>query len=291
MQRPSNGMLVGGVCTGLQRPFIGQIEFHRRTLPGLPAEFQRDDAGQRAKQRRTAYKRARTIIGEWGRPMTETNDPADLDISGKQRGRAIIEYVSAGLAGLTGGWSEAAMLPIRRVIERRLKELEETLVEEMRKGLITEDQIIDEDRLAAFILRVRRASMEGAARNKIRIIARYFFRNAPSPYFNDGAMADFVNITEQLTDDDMRCLAVIKHAQEDEYFERDAKARNRPHLYHIKLYGLFADQQSFAEAVHALGRFGLVYQSATMDSTGNRVTKRGLDYIENLDFDCIEQPT
>ena len=224
--------------------------------------------------------------------MSDISGFDEHDISAKQRGQAIIEYVSAGVSWFTGGWSEAAMLPMRRVIERRLKELEETLLEEMRSGLITEDQIIDEDRLAAFVLRVRRASMEGAAKNKIRIIARYFFRNASSPYFNDGAMADFVNITEQLTDDDMRCLAIIKYARQNGYLEReDIDVGERLLRAGTDRPDIFPDPESFEEAVFALSRFGLIYQGHTLDYMGSRVTKRGIDYVDNLDLDCIEFPS
>ena len=223
--------------------------------------------------------------------MKNTDGSDDLDISSARRGEAIIEYVSIGLAWLSGGSSEAAMLPIRRIIKRRLQALEETLVEEMRNGLIDEGMIIEEDRLAAFILRVGRASMEGAAKNKIRMMARYFFRNASSPHFNDAKMNDFVSVTSQLTDNDLRCLVIIKHAQEDGYFERDDRSFNKFLLYQVNKRELFSDQDSFEEAVFALGRFGLIYQGSTMERLGNRVTKRGLDYIDNLDFDCIEQPS
>ena len=83
--------------------------------------------------------------------MMEAELPFPIDV---KRGQAIIEYVSAGTAYLAGGWSEAFGIPIRRVIEKRLKELDEALLKEMRSGLIDESTVIDEDRLAAFVLRV-----------------------------------------------------------------------------------------------------------------------------------------
>jgi hypothetical protein len=221
--------------------------------------------------------------------MANEVTPAGVDLSNERRGQAITEYVSMAFAALTGGFSEVAMMPIRRLIERRLKELEETLLEEMRSGLIDESTIIEEDRLAAFVLRVRRAAMEGAAKNKIKIIARYFFRNAPSSNFSDGKMADFANITEQLTDDDMRCLAIMKHARDNGYFERtDVAEGDRLIVASADRRDLFPDQHAFEEAVFALGRFGLIYQGSSLDYMGNRITKRGFDYVDNLDVDCIE---
>jgi hypothetical protein len=213
----------------------------------------------------------------------------DIDISNKQRGQAIIEYVSAAAAYVTGGWSEAVALPIRRYIEKHLKELEEVLIEEMRSGLVDETTLIEEDRLAAFVLRVRRAALEGTAKRKLRIMARYFFRTAPSPNFSSDAMADFFDVTERLTDTDMRCLAMLKRAQQAEpivpgsggYLVRTIQVR-------AELRPDFPTELLFFQAVFALSRFGLVYGGPMADDSPVNVSERGLDYLNNLDFDCLD---
>lgn len=219
----------------------------------------------------------------------EKTTHSELDISDKKRGKEIIEYVSAGMSITTGGLSEALMFPIRRVVERRLQKLEEVLVEELRAGLVTEDAVIEEDRLAAFILRVRRASMEGAARNRLKIMARYFFRNAPSPDFAESIATDFYSVTEQLTDSDMRCLALLKRARINGYFDKeDNERRTRRIEYKMDTTGMFSNEIAFDQAALALVRFGFIGLGSTWGGIGMSATDRCLTYIDNLDLENIE---
>lgn len=221
--------------------------------------------------------------------MKETS--SELTIDDKKRGEAIIEYVSAATNILTGGLSETVMLPIRRVVRRRLQELDELLVEEMRAGLVTKDAVIDEDRLAAFVLRVGRAAMEGTAKQKLRIIARYFFRTATSAAFEEGKMVDFATITEQLTDSDMRCLAVLKRADLNGYFERDIEGddqREESRLrYEMDAQKDFHSEQEFNEAVIALVRFGFIDMASAWGGIALFATARCHEYIRALDLENL----
>lgn len=216
---------------------------------------------------------------------------SELNVNDKKRGEAIIEYVSAATGILTGGLSEAVMLPIRKVVQRRLHQLDELLVEEMRAGLITPDAVIDEDRLAAFVLRVGRAAIEGTAQRKLRIIARYFFRTAPSAVFDEGQMADFATITEQLTDNDMRCLAVLKRAELDGHFERDIEGndqREKSRLrYEMDTQKDFRSEQEFNEAVIALVRFGFIDMASAWGGIELFATARCREYLHALDLDNL----
>lgn len=152
---------------------------------------------------------------------------------------------------------------------------------EMRSGLIDESTVIDEDRLAAFVLRVRRAALEGTANKKLRIMARYFFRTAPLPKFSSDAAADFFAITEQLTDTDMRCLTLMKRKREEENFNRIFEPSSKASpltVCDVDFADVFPDLRSLNEAAFALGRFGLVYSGTTADSTGITLSRRGFDY-------------
>lgn len=220
--------------------------------------------------------------------MTSTTQE---DIAHKTGGHPIVERIAAACAYMTGGWSDGIALPIKRLLDRQIKQLYEVLLEEMRAGQIEEPAVIDEDHLVAFVLRIGRAAMEGAAKNKLKIMARYFFRNAASPDYSSGAMADFLSVTDQLTDADMRSLAVIKRARISNHFERSvAEGADALRIDREMTVGeLFPSQRSFNLAAIALVRFGFIYMGS--DWGGNialSMTPRGFDYIDNLDLDCID---
>jgi hypothetical protein len=198
------------------------------------------------------------------------------DISQETRGKAILEYVSAGLAVATGGFSEVLALPMRNVVERRLQELEEILVEEIRTGCIDESAVIEEDR--------------GAGKKKLRIIARYFFKNVGTvPVLRDN-IADFASVTEQLTDPDMRCLAAIKRARMNGFFERETAEGADPMRMDrgFDFDGNFPNQKTFNEAAIALVRFGFIYMGSAWDEVSLSLTARGMEYVNNLDLECIQ---
>jgi hypothetical protein len=85
-------------------------------------------------------------------------------IAHKVGGQTLIECMSGALELLTGGLSEAIMLPVRQYLRRQIQQLNEVLLEEMRAGKIDDGAVINEDHLVAFVLRVGRAAMEGAAK-------------------------------------------------------------------------------------------------------------------------------
>lgn len=204
----------------------------------------------------------------------------------------MIDRITAGLALLTGGGSDVVMQPIRQLLNRQIKQLQEVLLEEMRSGHIDERAVIKEDHLVAFVLRVGRAALEGAARRKLKIMARYFFRNGGLSDYSSEAASEFFDITAQLTDADMRFLALLKRRREEGYFGRELSAEDevfRHAIYKMDYAESYPDFRSFDEAAFALGRFGLIYTGSTLDTGGVHITKRGLDYIDSLDLDCIEQ--
>jgi len=225
-------------------------------------------------------------------PAVRAAAESELNIDAKKRGEAIIEYVSAATSMLTGGLSETVMLPIRRVVQRRLRELDELLIAEMRAGLVTSEAIIDEDRLASFVLRVGRAAIEGTAKRKLRIIARYFFRTAPTSDFDEGQLADFATIAEQLTDNDMRCLAVLKCAEIEGHFEREIEGDDQQEKsrlrYAMDSHKIFASEQDFNEAVIALVRFGFIDMASAWGGIALFATGRCRDYIHALDLENLE---
>ncbi|MCW7546262.1 hypothetical protein N7I30_21045 [Aurantimonas litoralis] len=206
----------------------------------------------------------------------------------QKRGKAIIEYVSGGLAMITGGVSELVMKPIRDLIEKRLQTLEEMLVQELRDGLIDEEAIIHEEQLASFILRVRRAAAEGVSIRKLRIMARYFFRNAPTEHFEEDTAAEYATITEQLSDRDMRVLAVLKRAREQGIFNVSEEGHYPRLLYELDTVPIFADARSFNEAALALVRFGFIDMASAFGGLALFPTYRCLDYVDTLDLEILE---
>jgi hypothetical protein len=122
-------------------------------------------------------------------------------------------------------------------------------------------------------------------------MARYFFRNAPLSGYSHDAANEFIEVTAQLTEADMSCLAVLKRARDAEHFERQLDPDSEKHRYSI--YSLQPDgsdeaRDNFDQAVFALSRFGLIYSGSMMKNSGLYIAKRGLDYIDSLDLECLE---
>lgn len=220
---------------------------------------------------------------------TSENLPDDKDV---KRGIAIIDYVSAGLGAVSGGLSESVMLPIRRAMEKRVQLLEEAIVQDLRDGLIAEGDIIDEDRLASFILRVRRAAFEGVGKKKLRLMGRIFFKSAKGDDYSEDTLFDFWGITEQLNTDDMKVLAVLKQADLNGYFDQPAgkQRENRRIAFSLDRDGLFEDERSFNEASGALLRFGLVDAVTAWSSLVYFATDRCISYIRHLNFEELDDP-
>ena len=75
-------------------------------------------------------------------PSSSEHLPSTADV---QRGTAIIDYVSAGLGAISGGLSEAVMLPLRRLMDKRVQEMENAIVADLRDGRLSEDDVIEEE--------------------------------------------------------------------------------------------------------------------------------------------------
>ncbi|MEJ8310099.1 hypothetical protein [Agrobacterium larrymoorei] len=208
-----------------------------------------------------------------------------------KRGEAIIEYVSAGLAYFSEGWSEAFMLPLRRLIKKRLEQMEEAVVADIRAGLITAEAVIEEERLASFVLRVRRAAVEGVAQHKLRLMARIFFKSAPREDYAEDEMADFWAITVQLNSSDIKVLAVLKAARENGFGrDSDEERSSRRISAELDSNNAFENELAFREAVLALVRFGFIDAVSGWGSLVYFVTDRCLLYIDKLDFTNLDAP-
>lgn len=203
-----------------------------------------------------------------------------------KRGETIIEYVSAGLGALTGGLSEAAMIPIRKLIAKRLREMEEAIVADIRNGLVSPEDIIEEERLASFVLRVGRAAIEGVGRRKLRLMANIFFKSATKGSFSEDKVADFWGITEQLSDADMKLLVILKEAKLKGYFDRKVEeADERVRITReLDEHARFSDRHELFEAAFALGRFGFVRASSAWGGLAYFATARCLDYLDHLEL-------
>jgi hypothetical protein len=129
----------------------------------------------------------------------------------------MVERILGALGYLSGG--ATALLPLRQYLDRQIDQLQEILLEEMRRAEINPSDVIDDDHLIAFVLRLGRATLENSATSNLRLMARYFFQNATLPDYSPEAAADFFNITAQLTDSDMRCLALLKRMRNEQGFE------------------------------------------------------------------------
>jgi hypothetical protein len=212
------------------------------------------------------------------------------ELTHKVGGQALVERILVVCSYLTGGLSELAMHPVKQLLDRQIKQLQEVLIEEMRAGDVPEGAVIDEEHLVAFVLRISRAAHEGAARRKLKIMARYFFRNATSPAYSPDAAGEFFDITAQLTDMDMRCLAVVKRATEMELFEEGTNQGSRTISFEadLPIEGLFDSKESFKIGAMALFRFGFVYIGSTWGGIVGSLTSRALDYVESIDLDCVD---
>ncbi|PDT14708.1 hypothetical protein CO670_21820 [Rhizobium sp. J15] len=208
-----------------------------------------------------------------------------------KRGKAIIDYVSAGLAMATSGLSETVMLPIRRVVEKRLQDAEDAIVADLRAGRVLEDDVIEEERLASFILRVRRAAFEGVGKKKLRLMARIFFNATSREPYSEDALNDFWAITEQLNINDMKVLTLLKKADEAGYFNRSVEEERgeRKIDYEVDNGQHFTTARDFYEATGALLRFGLVDAVSGWGSLVYYVTDRCLDYVRHLDFNQLDE--
>jgi hypothetical protein len=122
-----------------------------------------------------------------------------------RKGQAVLDHVFAGLSLLTVGGSELFAPAIRRVIEKRIHALRDTILRDIEAGFVTEKLLEKEDELASFVIRMQRAAVEGCAKRKLRLMSSYFFKRALAPAYSEDLFLTFAGITEQLSDNELRC--------------------------------------------------------------------------------------
>jgi hypothetical protein len=210
-----------------------------------------------------------------------------------RRGEAILEYVAAGLALGTGGASELLAPALRRVVQRRIEGLRDALLKDLKAGAITQDAVIQEDDLASFVIRMQRAALEGCATRKLRLMSAYFFRRAPSEHFSEDMFLTFAGITEQLSESEIRALAVIKSEIISGKVSRTPvkdqdKIPSRRVDIEPELLDLFRDKREFVPAAASLVRFGFLEAASGYGTLVYFATDPLFHYLEEIDLHMLK---
>ena len=74
-------------------------------------------------------------------------EQAGTDMKSAKRGQAVIDYVLGGMSLVTGGASELVAPAIRRLMQKRVDDLRDTLIRDLKAGVIDPDAVIQEDDL------------------------------------------------------------------------------------------------------------------------------------------------
>ena len=204
------------------------------------------------------------------------------DLRGTQ---SVIEYVATFLSAPSLGLSEVASKVVRDLIERRIRAMREDLIEALRADRIPISDAIAADDVASYIFRLHRAAVEGLAREKLRLMSCYFFkREANEKRGND--FLEAASIIEQLSPEEIRCLAVYKAAlvagwdllKEDE--ETGIWQR-------MDLLGLFPSPQEFQTVAQSLVRFGFVRMASGWGTVVLYEQPRLIDFLNNLNLEDL----
>lgn len=215
--------------------------------------------------------------------MTE---PASTKSIGGLRGtQTAVEFASHLLSAPSLGLSGAVGTAVNATIQRRIEALRDTLVADLRSGRIAIDDAINVDDLASYLFRLQRAAIEGCAKRKLSIVSRYFFRAATDPNYKPETLLDVASIVEQLSDNELRSLAVIKGG----IVSGQIKVGQRetgigPGL---SLMGLFPDLAAFHAATKPLVRFGFIDLISGYGSLVIFPMQKLTEFLEHLDLEDL----
>jgi hypothetical protein len=213
-----------------------------------------------------------------------------MDLKGAKQGQEIANYISAGFALVTGGASELLAPAIRRVMDRRIAELREALLNDLQAGIIGPDTVIQEDDLASFIIRIQRAAVEGCAKQKLQLMIRYFFGHAGKDGYREDMFLNFAGIAEQLSHNELKCLAIIKAAIVSGAITKnetgdDGTNRNRNISKDVDLLGLFLDKADFNTAAASLVRFGFIKMASGWGSIIIFASDQVFEFLDSIEFE------
>ena len=198
-----------------------------------------------------------------------------------RRTQSVVEYVATALSGPSLGLSGLAEKAIRDLIDRRIAAMRDDLINDLRAGKIEVRDAIAQDDLAGYVLRLHRAAIEGCARRKLQLMSYYFFRREmrekDGPEFLDAAA-----IIEQLSDNELQCLAIYKAASDGGL---DLLAESETGIPRdIDLLGLFESFSEFQTAAQSLLRFGFLKMASGWGTLVPSAQPRLVEFLNNLDM-------
>lgn len=188
---------------------------------------------------------------------------------------------------ITAGSSALITDKISELFQKRLRELDEAIVQSLHDGKIHENSFIEEDRLVSFIFRARRAAIEGAGKTKLKLIADYFFDHAFDADYEEAKINEFTDITAMLTRSQIKIIALLKKNLQNKDFNKAGMTSDEQfEKYFRECYSSIED---LSDALNTLIRFGFVRPLSTFGRIGFALTSFGEEYIFSLNL-TSEQP-
>jgi hypothetical protein len=172
------------------------------------------------------------------------------------------------------------------LIEKRIQAMRDDLVADIRVGNITLNEATAADDLAGYIFRLHRAAVEGCAREKLRLMSAYFFGRESRDQKNGDEFLDAASVIEQLSQEDLKCLAVYKKAIADGW-DLLSEGNETGIWQQIDLLGLFENAADFQTAAQALVRFGFVHMVSGWGTLVLFAEPRLIGFLENLSLEDL----
>lgn len=186
----------------------------------------------------------------------------------------------ASAIGIPGGATISEL--VNAHLARRQNIAFDLLLEEMRIGMVTTIDASKQDEFISALWRFSRASIEGSARQNLRLLARAFAGLASSQSLYADEFKRYADALGDLTREEIVVLAALHKAcvemrAEKEYYAEDAVARLEQTLVsdefpRLALHGTLA----------ALSRTGLVARGSTMDDMAGWMTTPMMDKVAHL---------
>lgn len=179
---------------------------------------------------------------------------------------------------------------IRIYREDRIKKAAATLEKEVRRGKISTVDLYSDASTGGYILRLVRAVDEGIRASNLVILARYLFGDRGQPIDFDSSL-EFAQIITELTESDIRCLAVLKNAIDKDLLPKDRRPDPDDPPYEVvrnlPLLDLFPNDAALREACFPLVRFGLVNLASAWDSLAVYITPKLKLLLGRLDLEHV----
>jgi len=215
------------------------------------------------------------------------SDRPNTDIVQLRGTQSAVEYLAQVLSGPSFGFSGVVGKAVQDVIQRRIDLMREDLVQDIASGRIQVTDAISADQLASYIFRLQRSAIEGCARRKLRLMSSYFFRHEASSEPKGAPFLDAASIIEQMSPDDLKCLAIFK-AGMDAGIDFLKEGNDQGLWQQVDLLGLFRDHAEFQTATQSLVQFGFIHLVSGWGTLVAFAKPRLIDFLNNLSLGDIQ---